>query len=129
MNALPDARRIFAMARKDWQALQAMQDADSFADEIVGFHAQQALEKSLKAWISALDGEYPHTHDLGRLLLVLGSLGARVESFRGLAAYSSFGVQFRYEAFEDLGEDPLDRAKVVQDVEALIQRVEALLRP
>jgi HEPN domain-containing protein len=128
MNAPPEARRIFAMACKDFLALQAMEDATAFADEIVGFHAQQAIEKALKTWISAPGGEYPRTHDLGRLMQALESLDAGIEPFRDLAAYSSFSVQFRYEAFGDLNEEPLDRARVVNDVFALFQRVEAVLQ-
>jgi HEPN domain-containing protein len=119
MNAPPEASRLLAVARKDFQALQAMGDSTSFADEIVGFHAQQAIEKALKAWISALGGEYPRTHDLGRLMQTLESLDAGVGPFRDLAAYSSFSVQFRYEAFGDLDEEPLDRVKVVREVTAL----------
>jgi HEPN domain-containing protein len=128
MNAPPEARRIFAMARKDFQALQAMGDSTSFADEIVGFHAQQAIEKALKAWISALGAEYPRTHDLGRLPHALEALDAGVGPFRGLAACSSFSVQFRYEAFGDLDEEPVDRARAVQEVATLLHRVEAVLQ-
>lgn len=127
MNAPPEARRIFAMAMKDWQALQGMMESPLFADEIVGFHAQQAIEKALKAWLSALGSEYPHTHDLGRLLLALEEGGAEVTAFRSLAAYSAFGVQFRYEAFEEDTEERLDRLKVIQEVGSLIRAVEAHL--
>ncbi|NEQ31824.1 MAG: HEPN domain-containing protein [Leptolyngbya sp. SIO4C5] len=50
------------------QALEGMQDKTVFADEIFGFHVQQAIEKCLKAWIAALGEVYPYTHDLGVLL-------------------------------------------------------------
>jgi len=33
----------------------------AFADEIFGFHAQQAVEKGLKAWICLHGIEYPFT--------------------------------------------------------------------
>ncbi len=127
MNAPPEARRLFAMALKDWRALQSMADPVAFADEIVGFHAQQTIEKALKAWSAALGAEYPHTHDLGRLVLTLESLGADVAPFRSLVAYSAFSVQFRYEAFEEGEEEPLDRLLVIQDLQPLIQAVEGLL--
>lgn len=55
------------------------------------------------------------------------AMGADVAPFQGLAAYSAFGVQFRYEAFEDDDEDPLDRPKVIQEVGSLIRAVEARL--
>lgn len=127
MSAPPEAPRIFAMAMKDWQALQGMEDSTLFADEIVGFHAQQAIEKALKAWISAIGADYPHTHDLGRLLLALEDRGADVLPFRSLAVYSFFGVQYRYEAFGDEDEDPLDRPKIIQEVGSLIRTVKAQL--
>ena len=126
MNAPLEARRIFAMALKDWRALQGMTDPEAFADEIVGFHGQQAIEKALKAWIASMGGEYPHTHDLGRLLLSLETLGADVARFRSLAAYSAYGVQFRYEAFEEDDEEPLDRGQVLRDIQPLIRAVETL---
>ncbi|MCX6550713.1 MAG: HEPN domain-containing protein, partial [Acidobacteria bacterium] len=34
----------------------------------IGFHAQQAAEKFLKAYLVAHQVEFPKTHDLGRLL-------------------------------------------------------------
>jgi HEPN domain-containing protein len=40
------------MATKDLRALQGMLDNKTFADEVFGFHAQQIVEKSLKAWLS-----------------------------------------------------------------------------
>ena len=65
----PDhARALLSQARKDLRALAAMLDRDAFAEEIFGFHAQQAVEKSLKAWLSFLGLTYPRTHDLGALL-------------------------------------------------------------
>lgn len=53
---------LLTMARKDLKALSGMTDADIFAEEIFGFHAQQAIEKALKAWLTWLDVEYPRTH-------------------------------------------------------------------
>jgi HEPN domain-containing protein len=54
MSELKHARALLAMAEKDLKALQGMGDATTFADEIFGFHAQQSVEKTLKAWIAAL---------------------------------------------------------------------------
>ena len=42
------ARALLEMARKDARALSGMQDREVFADEIFGFHAQQAVGKALK---------------------------------------------------------------------------------
>lgn len=48
----PDFRQSQAfirVAQRDMMALTGMQDKEMFADEIFGFHAQQVIEKSLKA--------------------------------------------------------------------------------
>ena len=47
MSDLKQARETLGMARKDLKALKGMMDTDVFAEEIFGFHAQQAVEKSL----------------------------------------------------------------------------------
>ena len=43
------ARALLRMAHKDFNALTGMLDNAVFADEIFGFHVQQAVEKALKA--------------------------------------------------------------------------------
>lgn len=48
-------------AQRDLRALAGMLDSQTFADEIFGFHVQQAAEKVLKAWIAALGEVYPFT--------------------------------------------------------------------
>jgi predicted nucleic acid-binding protein len=64
---MPDtegARLIISAARRDLQALENMLDSHSFPSEIFGFHAQQAVEKALKAWLVLLDQECPRTHNI-----------------------------------------------------------------
>jgi len=60
MPDLDHARQVLAIARRDLKALGGMFDADIFAYEIFGFHAQQTAEKALKAWIAARGGNYAH---------------------------------------------------------------------
>lgn len=124
----PDhARLLLGMARKDLRALGAMLDPDSFAEEIFGFHAQQAAEKSIKAWLSLLGRSYPRTHDLGALLELLGGPRERVPSEAWeLVELTDFAVQLRYESFE-YDDEPLDRAAVVRQVAALLAHVEELV--
>ena len=49
MSDLKCARILVEAADKDVAALRSMGDTAAFADEIFGFHAQQAAEKSFKA--------------------------------------------------------------------------------
>ena len=45
-------------------------------DSIIGFHAQQAVEKSLKAVLAARGAAYPWTHDIRHLMELLEGCGA-----------------------------------------------------
>lgn len=49
MSDREHAEEILEAARRDLRALRAMTDVEAFPDEIFGFHAQQAVEKALKA--------------------------------------------------------------------------------
>jgi HEPN domain-containing protein len=41
----------------------------------VGFHAQQAVEKALKAAIASRDQDFPFTHDIGLLIQLCQDTG------------------------------------------------------
>jgi HEPN domain-containing protein len=128
MEPSDEARLMLNAAYKDWRALTGMADPQVFADEIFGFHAQQAVEKVLKAWLTLLGVEYPRTHDLSMLLNNLEELGQVVGPFHDLIEFNPYAVQYRYEAFEDMG-DPLDRGIVIQRVAELLKAVETLIGP
>lgn len=55
---------LLNMGRKDLSALRGMRNLDVFAEEIFGFHVQQAAEKILKAWIALTGETVPRTHVL-----------------------------------------------------------------
>ena len=121
------ARAMLRMAYKDFNALTGMLDNALFADEIFGFHVQQAVEKTSKAWLCAYDVAYPPTHDLARLPTLLERAGADVEQFWPLVQFTIFAVQARYEeGLADL-EEPLERAIDIENVRALFVIVEKAL--
>jgi hypothetical protein len=126
MAASDEARHLLAAAYKDWRALAGMADPDAFADEVFGFHAQQAVEKALKAWSSLIGVEYPKTHDLSLLLSVLQDHGQNVESLYEMIEFNPYAVQYRYEAFDEIG-SPLDRGIVSANVGNLLRRIEAMI--
>jgi HEPN domain-containing protein len=126
MKGIDRAKLIFAMATKDFDAINEMKGNQKIADEIFGFHAQQAVEKSLKAWIAASGVEYPQTHNI---ILLLGALEERKEdvaAYWDFAQLNAFAVQFRYEAYTELG-SALDRADVVKKVGVLIAKVKSVI--
>ncbi len=127
MSDSEHAHMMLGMAQKDFQAIEGMKDGEQFADEIFGFHAQQAVEKALKAWLSLVGVDYPKIHDLEELFSLLEEHKETVpEQFLILIDLSDFAVQFRYESFEDLGGD-LDRAEVILQVAKLVEFVEKLI--
>lgn len=121
-----DARALLLAACKDWQALEGMCDKTVFADEIFGFHAQQAVEKTLKAWLALSGVEYPRTHDISLLLSVLRLQEQDVDAYYDLLEFNPYAVQFRYTAFAEIGE-PLNRLEAIKRVGELLRSVEDLL--
>jgi HEPN domain-containing protein len=59
------------------------------------FHAQQAVEKFLKAFLVYHDVDFPKTHDLDFLLLECKKINDRVFDI-DLGSLTDFGVSIRY---------------------------------
>ncbi|HET7418138.1 MAG TPA: HEPN domain-containing protein [Solirubrobacterales bacterium] len=69
MSAGPDLPGdLLSLAREDLAAAEALDRAERVSDAPVGFHAQQAVEKALKAVIASRDQDFPFTHDIGLLM-------------------------------------------------------------
>lgn len=126
MRDVRQARAVLMMAHKDFKAMKGMMDRNVFDEEIFGFHAQQAIEKSLKAWSALLGKEYPLTHDISVLLDLLRRSGQDVEQYWDLMEYNVYAVRFRYESLDSFDE-PLDRETAVQAIGKLLAEVQAML--
>jgi HEPN domain-containing protein len=126
MSGHKEAQEMLLMARRDLKALGHMRDPALFDDAIFGFHAQQAIEKALKAWLSLRRRRYPLTHSLRALLALLEEEGGGVGRFMHVVRYSVFAVQFRYE--EAVPEvEFLDREAAIADATAVVEHVERLV--
>ncbi len=86
-----------AKARQDVRAAEVILEADVADYENVGFHAQQAAEKLIKAVLVRHQVEFPKTHNIALLRQLVAAID------RGLAdrlaaadALTPFGVEFRY---------------------------------
>lgn len=126
MSDISQAKNLLKVAQRDLKALAGMLDADVFADEIFGFHIQQAVEKLLKAWLAALGKIYPLTHNLDLLLQLLEDLDCDVSEYRKLADFAPFAVQLRY-ADMNLEDSPVDREDAIAQVKVLHRRIEAVV--
>lgn len=110
---------MLTAASRDLQAIGNMQDNNLYPNEIFGLHAQQAVEKSLKAWLAWRGQAVPRTHNLRMLLVQAGEDVTREWAFIDLTA---FAVQFRYEAWES-SDTSMDRDSIVKQVTSLVRRV------
>ncbi|MGI8505804.1 MAG: HEPN domain-containing protein [Solirubrobacteraceae bacterium] len=66
-----EAGRLLSAARSDLRATRVLAPDTGQANDVIGFHAQQAVEKAIKAVLVANGVEIAYTHDLGLLLDVL----------------------------------------------------------
>jgi HEPN domain-containing protein len=105
-----------------------MLDPEAFDDRVFGFHAQQAVEKALKAWLHLVTGEHPFTHDLSLLLHLLETRGVDVSPWWEFLDLSGYAVRFRYEMFPE-GEELLDRELLAVSVRSLVRRVRGMVFP
>ena len=119
------AQELLNTAKSDLKALEHMLDPGAFDDRVFGFHAQQAVEKALKAWLDLLQQTHPLTHDLSLLLHALQKQGVDVEPWWSFLDLSGYAVQFRYEAVPE-GEEPLDRRSLLSGIRRLVQNVSDL---
>jgi HEPN domain-containing protein len=76
---------------------EAVLSYDAVSDSILGFHAQQAVEKLMKALLTQLGVPYEFTHSLSRLLVLLESQGEYLPSTAlTLGDLNDFAVEYRY---------------------------------
>ena len=85
------------------------------ADEIVGFHCQQAAEKYMKAVLVAGKIEFRKTHDLEELLQLIedNNIG-KPEKSEDLGELEPFAVAFRYDFLDE--PSLFDREKALEIV-------------
>jgi hypothetical protein len=67
-------------AEGDLYACRLLADDPGSDEGIVGFHAQQAVEKALKVALVLAGVDFPRTHDLGFLLARVRELGSETPS-------------------------------------------------
>ena len=116
MKPDPAAEMLLTMAKKDYATVRKMADDAEFADEVFGFHAQQAVEKGAKALLAAKGISFERTHDLEPLFDALEENGCiSTGDFAGLIDLTDFAVQYRYQAFDAI-DAGFDRNAVADEV-------------
>jgi HEPN domain-containing protein len=93
------ARQLLERASDDVAAASALLDVAGVSDAIVGFHAQQAVEKAMKAVLTVRGVEYPFTHDLELLVALCAGAGASLPvDLADVPRLAPYAARLRYGA-------------------------------
>ena len=105
------AQLLLEAASQDVAACKLLASGAGIGDAVVGFHAQQAVEKSLKAALSAHNIEFRRTHDLISLLDLLQDMQLVPPEADWLDELNPYAVEARYGTIEPEG---LDRSRALE---------------
>lgn len=128
MAACDEARRLLAKAAEDEYVLDRLMEDPAAPEAMVGFHAQQAAEKLLKAALFLVGAAPPRTHNLAALADLAADHGLELppgcDALRWLTPYA---VLLRYEGEADEDEQKLARPEARENLRRLRVWVEQLL--
>lgn len=115
------ARLLLRKARDDEFAVLKLSPDPQSPDPIIGFHAQQAVEKALKAVLALNNVAYPRTHDLVLLIDLLKDAGVALpEALDDVRGLNPFAVTVRYGDLSDEPEEPFDRGWAIESVRRML---------
>jgi HEPN domain-containing protein len=126
MAACDEARRLLAKAGEDEYVLDRLLEHAAAPEAMVGFHAQQAAEKLLKAALFLAGGVPPRTHNLAQLIDLATASGLQLPAGReALRWLTPYAVLYRYEGEAEADEERLARQEVRENLRRLREWVEA----
>lgn len=109
---------LLVKAAQDEYVLDKLVADQSAPQVIFGFHAQQAVEKLLKAVLSQHGIEYQRTHRLAELVDLARDHEVHIPPVvEELIDLTPYAVEFRYDAAPDEGDDFLDRADIRRKIQ------------
>ena len=118
----PETVEWVRKADGDYQVAQREMQTDHPVFDAVCFHAQQCVEKCLKAWLVEQAISFPRTHDLIVLLdLCASQLPELVTQRSSLAYLTTFAVAFRYPGEEAVREDAEESIQTMEMVYSLMR--------
>jgi len=124
-SSLDFAGLLLKKARNDASLIRKSANDPDIADEILGFHFQQTVEKSLKALLIIKGIKFRKTHDIRELLDLIVDNGIDIPKwFDGLDTWTAFAVEYRYEDLPDGPVSPLSRKDLDSKAFAIIEFVE-----
>jgi HEPN domain-containing protein len=120
------ARLLLQKARQDLNLVVSVADSEAIADEIIGFHIQQAIEKAIKSALTRLGSQYEFTHDLSILYRQAEHNGLTLPaSIDAVEELTVFAVQFRYLLYQE--EQGFDRNAGLTLAEKFVEWADAII--
>ena len=109
-------------AEADFEAAQLLSQSTSPLHDVVCFHAQQCIEKYLKACLQEAGIRFPRTHDLEELLdLIVPTMSAWDTWRPDFVVLTTHAVEFRYPGKSANAADAQDAVRVCADVRTTIR--------
>ncbi len=106
----------------DYAAAKCLSQAPEPVDDAICFHAQQCVEKYLKAWLQEANIAFRRTHDLEELLaLVLPTVPAWARWEPDFLILTTHAVDFRYPGKTSSSADAQHAMKVCEEVRTEIR--------
>src|SRR5437899_2374892 len=98
MSARKQSQMLLRKAAADEALVKKILADEEIADELVGYHCQQAVEKLLKAFLVGLEVNYPKTHNLQVLIQLLEAGGKELPvDLADLDLLTPYATIYRYE--------------------------------
>lgn len=119
------ARQLLSKSRDDLYVVKCLVSDGQAPHWTIGFHAQQAIEKALKAVLVGVGVEFPRTHNLSLLveLLVRHGMGNPPHA-KHLAEFTPYGVVFRYDDVNDDDAPPVAASELQVRAADIVQWAE-----
>jgi len=113
------ANILMDLARQDLLVLGKLIDDQEVADAVLGFHAQQAVEKALKAVLAHAGVAHRRTHDIAELLDLLTDTGLTSPPHADvLDELNPYAVEMRYGLIQPSGLNRQETLVMVYEVVA-----------
>lgn len=117
------ARAYLKLADRDLKALDLLIGSREIDDETVGFHAQQAVEKCLKAVLAFNSIPFRKTHDLQELMdLLVDNKKTLPPNADKLDSLNPYAVLLRYDFIDLKGVDRTAAHELVASVRSWAEK-------
>ncbi|HEM62253.1 MAG TPA: HEPN domain-containing protein [Chloroflexi bacterium] len=122
-RATPEAQMLLRAAGSDWKTVELLLEHRDAPVSSVGFHAQQYLEKVMKAVLVSNAVIFHRTHDLEELADLLERRGIELPLPKAqLRRLNPFAVTIRYEDIELTLTDIDTVAEMMENAQAWVER-------